>query len=314
MENIFINEIISSNNNKGLSSDFDLQKVLAVLEYNNINLIRIYSSGEREEYRLSTRVYNHEKLNVNLRDVFEKDFQLPPNPYIKEQTIKVKYFKTFSLIKHGVMNEERVFFDLSDDIEEIFSQFCEPHDNGLYTIDFNKLHFSNKTFDFNLLKEYKKQEHTIKTNTIALNYFIKNHKTQQKQLTPLDEFLKNLNIKISESGEYILQQEAKSQEDVLKEFFLFDLKEEEKSIPNSRKDIDKILLKINQKQPLTEREKYLENPIKKYQHMSYTDLSKELEQQAHLKKELSFYLFEQKRLLNSGLESVSKDILKEVKI
>ena len=317
MEKIFINEILSSKNNNILSEDFDLQKVLLILEYNNINLIRFFDSGNKEEYHLSSRTLNHEKLNVNVKGIFEKDFQLPPNPYIKEQTIKVKYFKSFSLIKHGKMNEEQVFFDLTDDLAEIFSDFCEPHENELYIIDFNKLRFSNKKFDLNLFKDYKKQDNVIKSNIIALNYFTKNHKTQQKTLTPLDEFLKNLNIKTSEKGEYILQQETKSKEEaenVLKEFFLFDIQTEEKSIPNARKDIDKILLKINQKQPLSDREKHLEDPIKHYQHMTYTELIGHLQIQENNKKELGVYLFEQKILLNSRLDAVSKDILKEVKI
>ena len=48
--------------------------------------------------------------------------------------------------------------------------------------------------------------------------------------------------------------------------------------------------------------------------MTYTELIGHLQIQENNKKELGVYLFEQKILLNSRLDAVSKDILKEVKI
>lgn len=227
-------------------------------------------------YPIHNLVWNNSRANLSVQVMFEGTVELPKNDFKLPTNFETKQFRNFTIIKDGVINTYRLPVSLNkatfDKLQQNELLVGEKYEAGkVYVLDFSSLPVINqkmvketsaKQLFENQFKLVKIQARNTVFNHLKKAYFANvSIDFAAKYGEEAAAWLKEIGITPNGFAPKVTL-EASTEETVVN---TLSVKIDKMTVPNTKKDFEAIMTKMEKGMGLTPREKLLEGPIREFQ-------------------------------------------------
>ena len=304
-----VSELLTSNDVKGAKAK------LEEIEQMQNKPLQFHFNDTTQGYSIMELVWNNSRANLSVMVNYLGYVELPDNTFKLPKQFKTNIFRNYTLIKDGVIHTYKLPVSLSKHTFHTLQSHDllkgETYKSGhIYVLDFSELPVVNRLMIKSMsAKELFTNQYELtklQANNTVFNHYKKsmfaNLSTDFMEVygEKATEWLKELGI--TAGGFSPKKTLEKAEEEI--EVNVLEVKIDKLTVPNTKKDFEKILLKLDKKEVLTSREELLVPAINEFK--SFQKLNEGIKDNKIVEKWLS----EKSKIFRKNKSKLMNDISK----